>query len=269
MRVPTDHSMVELPHARLPGGPRVLLVLEGLTLEHKAPTGRALRLLRWAYKRYTRDYTVYHVARRPGLPAGATTRDMAGDYARWAQGKFDGPVDVVGFSSGGEIAQYLAADHGQLVGRLVLSDTGCRLGEDAKALLRAARDKAARGRAAEAQADVAAHMDFGRLGGALVRLLGRRMMREPADPSDYIATLDADLAHDATGVLPKISAPTLVVAGTRDFFFPEPILRETAERIPGATLRLYEGVGHAVSKTHKRRFEDDVLAFLNGSRNSQ
>jgi pimeloyl-ACP methyl ester carboxylesterase len=55
-----------------------------------------------------------------------------------------------------------------------------------------------------------------------------------------------------------------VIAGTRDFFFPEPILRETAERIPDATLRLYDGVGHAVGKTHKRRFEDDVLAFLNG-----
>jgi pimeloyl-ACP methyl ester carboxylesterase len=260
----TDHSMVELPLARLPGGPRTLLVLEGLTLEHKAATGRALRLLRWAYKRYTRDYTVYHVARRPGLPAGATTRDMAGDYARWAQARFDGPVDVIGFSTGGEIAQYLAADHGKLVGRLVLSDTGCRPGEDAKELLRAARDKAAEGRAAEAQADVAAHMDFGRLGGGLVRLLGKRMMKEPRDPSDYIATMEADLAHDATEVLPRISAPTLVIAGTRDFFYPEPIVRETAERIPAATLRLYDGVGHPVGKTHKRRFEDDVLGFLGG-----
>jgi pimeloyl-ACP methyl ester carboxylesterase len=189
---------------------------------------------------------------------------MAGDYARWAQGRFDGPVDVIGFSTGGEIAQYLAADHGQLVGRLVLSDTGCRLGEEARALLRAARDKAVGGRAAEAQADVAAHMDFGRLGGGLVRLLGRRMMREPDDPSDYIATLDADLAHDATEALPQISAPTLVIAGTADFFYPQPILQETAERIPDATLRLYDGVGHPVSKTHKRRFEGDVLAFLDG-----
>jgi pimeloyl-ACP methyl ester carboxylesterase len=46
--------------------------------------------------------------------------------------------------------------------------------------------------------------------------------------------------------------------------FPDPIVRETAERIPQATLRRYEGVGHAVSKTHKRRFEDDVLGFLRG-----
>jgi pimeloyl-ACP methyl ester carboxylesterase len=189
---------------------------------------------------------------------------MATDYARWAQGRFDGPVDVIGFSTGGEIAQYLAADHGQLVGRLVLSDTGCRLGKDAKALLHAARDKATSGRAAEAQADVAAHMDFGRLGGGLVRLLGKRMMKEPADASDYVATLDADLAHDATQMLPRINAPTLVIAGTRDFFYPESILRETADRIPDATLRPYEGVGHPVGKTHKRRFEDDVLAFLGG-----
>jgi hypothetical protein len=92
--------MVELPHARLAGGPKTMLVLEGLTLENKAPTGGALRLLRWAYKRYLRGYTVYQVARRPGLSAGATTRDMAGDYARWAQGRFDGPVDVIGFSTG-------------------------------------------------------------------------------------------------------------------------------------------------------------------------
>jgi pimeloyl-ACP methyl ester carboxylesterase len=258
----TDHSMVELPHARLAGGPRTLLVLEGLTLENKAPTGRALRLLRWAYKRYLPGFTVYQVARRPGLAAGATTRDMAGDYARWARGKLDGPVDVIGFSTGGEIAQYLAADHGQLVRKLVLSDTGCRLGEDAKALLRAARDKAARGRAAEAQADIAAHIDFGRLGGGLVRLLGKRMLKEPGDPTDYIATLEADLAHDATEALPRINAPTLMVGGTRDFFYPEPIVRETAERIPDATLRLYEGVGHSVGKTQKRRFEGDVLGFL-------
>ena len=45
-----------------------------------------------------------------------------------------------------------------------MSDHGLPTGEDAKALLRAARDKSAHGRAAEAQADVAKHLDFGRLG---------------------------------------------------------------------------------------------------------
>jgi pimeloyl-ACP methyl ester carboxylesterase len=258
----TGESTVDLPYARIPGGPRTLVIFEGLTLENKAATGRALWLLRWAHKRYTRDYTVYQVGRRTGLPAGYTTRDMAGDYASWVGGRFDEAVDIIGFSTGGEIAQYFAADHGGLVRRLVLSDTGCRLGEDAKALLRAARDKAAHGRAAEAQADVTEHLDFGRFGQILVKLLGKRLIKEPDDPSDYIATIDADLGHDATDALSRIAAPTLVIAGSRDFFFPEPIVRETAERIPTATLRRYDGVGHAVSKTHKRRFENDVLTFL-------
>jgi pimeloyl-ACP methyl ester carboxylesterase len=189
---------------------------------------------------------------------------MADGYARWVKSRFNGPVDVISFSTGGQIAQYLAADHGELVGRLVLSDTGCRLGEDARTLLRAARDKAAHARAAEAQADIANHMDFGRLGQGLVKLLGKRLMKEPDDASDYIATIEADLGHDATDALSRIDAPTLVIAGSRDFFFPDPIVRETAERIPQATLRLYDGVGHAVSKTHKRRFEEDVLTFLLG-----
>ena len=84
-----------------------------------------------------------------------------------------------------------------------MSDTGCRLGEDAKALLRAARDKAAHGRAAEAQADIANHMDFGRFGQGVVKLLGKRLMNEPDDASDYIATIEADLGHDATDALSK------------------------------------------------------------------
>jgi hypothetical protein len=65
-----DQPMVELPHARIAGGPRTLLVLEGLTLENKAATGRALWLLRWAYKRYTRAFTVYQVGRAAQLTGG-------------------------------------------------------------------------------------------------------------------------------------------------------------------------------------------------------
>jgi non-heme chloroperoxidase len=87
-------------------------------------------------------------------------------------------------------------------------------------------------------------------------------MKEPDDASDYIATIEADLGHDATDALSRIAAAILVIAGSRDFFFPDPIVRATAEQIPQATLRLYDGVGHAVTKTHKRRFEDDVLGFV-------
>jgi pimeloyl-ACP methyl ester carboxylesterase len=51
-------------------------------------------------------------------------------------------------------------------------------------------------------------------------------------------------------------------AGSEDPFFPEALLRETAERIPGAELRVYEGVGHGLVKERKSRLETDVLGFL-------
>jgi pimeloyl-ACP methyl ester carboxylesterase len=70
------------------------------------------------------------------------------------------------------------------------------------------------------------------------------------------------MSWNTTGRLAEISAPTLIIGGSEDPFFSESLLRETAERIPNATLRVYEGVGHGVPKERKRRYESDVLAFL-------
>src|SRR5262249_1310054 len=70
---------------------------------------------------------VIYVNRRGGLPRGMTMAEMAAEHAQ-AIGALDvGPVDVVGVSTGGSIAQQLAADHPQAVRRLVLIATGCRL----------------------------------------------------------------------------------------------------------------------------------------------
>ncbi|MBA2534917.1 MAG: hypothetical protein H0V21_07885 [Rubrobacter sp.] len=44
------------------------------------------------------------------------------------------------------------------------------------------------------------------------------------------------------------------------------MLRETAEKIPDATLRIYKGVGHGVPKERKRRYEEDALAFVDDHR---
>ena len=101
---------------------------------------------------------------------------------------------------------------------------------------------------------------------AFIRVFGGLVFRIPSDPSDFLTTLDADLSHDTAGQLGGISAPTLVIGGTEDPFFSEALLRETAEKIPDATLRVYEGVGHGVPKERKRRYEGDALAFLDDRR---
>ena len=44
------------------------------------------------------------------------------------------------------------------------------------------------------------------------------------------------------------------------------LLRETAEKMPRCTLRVYDGVGHGVPKERKRRYEEDALAFMGDHR---
>jgi pimeloyl-ACP methyl ester carboxylesterase len=103
-----------------------------------------------------------------------------------------------------------------------------------------------------------------RLARVFMRIFERFVMRVPSNAQDFLTTLQADLNHDTTGRLSEISAPTLVIAGSEDPFFPESLLRETADKIPHAILRVYEGVGHGVPKERKRRYENDTLAFLDG-----
>ena len=97
-----------------------------------------------------------------------------------------------------------------------------------------------------------------------MKVFGRLALGAPSDPSDFLTTLEADLGHDTTEGLAGISAPTLILGGSEDPFFSEGHLRETAEGIPDATLRVYEGVGHGVPKERKRQYESDVLAYLEG-----
>jgi pimeloyl-ACP methyl ester carboxylesterase len=72
-------------------------------------------------------------------------------------------------------------------------------------------------------------------------------LNAPEDPSDLVVTVEAEDKHSFKERLSEITAPTLVVAGDRDAYYPEELVRETAEGIPNARLILYEGMGHPAS----------------------
>jgi pimeloyl-ACP methyl ester carboxylesterase len=265
----TGTFLGESPYVRIGNGPENLVILPGTTLENEPPSRVAAWTYRLGFGRFARDYTVYVINRRRGMPPGYTTQDMAADYAAVLEREL-GPSHIMGFSTGGEIAQYVAIDHPASVRSLILVVSACRLSEVGREICERWQALAREDRWRELRADMASVAVSSetnkRLARAFIRVFGNLVFRVPSDPSDFLTTLEADLSHDTTGQLGGISAPTLVVGGNEDPFFSEDLLRETADKIPDATLRVYEGVGHGVPKERKRRYEEDTLAFLGDHR---
>jgi pimeloyl-ACP methyl ester carboxylesterase len=85
-------------------------------------------------------------------------------------------------------------------------------------------------------------------------LAGGRM--RPHDPADVLATIAAEDRFDCSDELPKITAPTLVIAGERDGFYTPELFRMTADRIPDARLRLFPGRGHGVGLTYRLALQE-------------
>jgi pimeloyl-ACP methyl ester carboxylesterase len=262
---PTDYGSLDgrLSYYRTGDGPKTLLFIPGLSDAFDGrPNRRTASLLRQSYRGLTDDFTVWTVSRPDGLDEGATTRDLAGSYAT-ALDELGGG-HVLGYSMGGFIAQYLAADYPELVDRLVVGASADRLGDEGVALVERWRELAERGEWGRLYDSTVRASYVGwrrRLYSPMVRTLGGAF--SPAVPADVVVCCDACLAHDGSDVLGDVDAPTLVVGGSRDRLFPEARLRATKEAVPGATLALLRGAGHAALDEHRDRFTGVVRRFLN------
>jgi len=260
-RAITGYSANGLPYACFGNGPRNLLVFDGLDFRHKPPSGIVLRMTYGYLRGLANDHRIYIVSRRPGLPPGYSLRDMSDDYAVMIKNELGGAVDIIGVSTGGAIAQYFAIDHPDLLRRLVLAMTGCRLTDEAKELEMKVADLARRGKRRAA---------YALLSTAIIRKgIARHLFKWfmwlmaplliPGDPSDGIVEIEADDRYDLSAQLDRIKADTLVIGGEEDFFY---AIRETAGKIPNARLVLYPNVGHNAMFVRSRQFGEEIRAFL-------
>jgi pimeloyl-ACP methyl ester carboxylesterase len=265
--VETGTFLEEFPYVRVGNGPENLVILPGITLENEPPNRLAAWTYRLGFGRFARNHSVYVINRKRGMPPGYTTQDMAADYARVIESEL-GPSHIMGFSTGGSIAQYVAIECPEAVRSLVLIVSASRLSEEGREICERWQALTREERWQELRADMVSvtvtSQTNKRLARAFMKVFGRFVLRVPSDPQDFLITLEADLNHDTTERLSEISAPSLIIGGSKDPFFPENLLRETAQKIPDAALHVYEGIGHGVPKERKRRYENDTIAFLEG-----
>ena len=252
---------------RMGDGPRTLVVLPGFgdaMFPGRYPPGTGMVLAPY-FHRYLEEYTVYLLSRPRGLPEGYAIEEGAADHAGALRSL--APVDVLGISMGGLIAQQLGARHPSVVDRLVVACSAHRLADEGREPARRMLEYARRRDWASIRSELARGM-FADLRSVtyppIVQTVGRFVLPRPADPDDVRISLEAILAYEGRDDLAAIGQPTLVIGGDRDPYFTAPLQRETAEGIPDSSLSLIPGAKHGAFHERKFTFDRRTTAFLEG-----
>lgn len=236
------------PYSRIGSGSRLVLSLPGLSFIAEASSPKAARRLwrTWLDPIARFDLTVMDVGRRPDLAPGSTGADIADDYAAVIREQWGRAVGVMGFSSGGGYAQWLAIRHPELVDRLVLAFTGHRVVDEARMAQRRAVDHALAGRWRAGYATLGPWFvpNHPRIASAALWVVGPLVGGRRRDLRPLRIDADADDAFDASGHIAAIRCPTLVLSGGRDRAYPPEVTRELVSGIPSARHIDYPTSGH-------------------------
>ncbi|MFQ3622230.1 MAG: alpha/beta fold hydrolase [Acetobacteraceae bacterium] len=190
-----------------------------------------------------------------------------------------GPVAVIGTSYGGMVAMAHAARHPGSVSRLVLVATAAHAGFIARA-----RELLAERGTPEQRATVARCWDQGFASEEDIRqyhlvtgpLYARRFDRAAAEiaharvpyapePLNRAFGPDGFLRRfDLRPELPRITAPTLILAGRHDWICAPEFSEEINALIPGSRLEIFERSGHSLRSDEPDRLIATIRRFLAG-----
>ena len=193
-------------------------------------------------------------------PDGYRARDFAADVEAFLDAVGVASAVVVGHSMGGTNAQRFAIDHPQRARGLVLAGSfaGYR---DKPEIVEFGREVAA----LADPIDAAFVREFQHttlaqpIPPAFFELVVRESLKVPARV--WHTTFGAFLDDECTAELAKITAPTLMLWGTRDAFANRGDQDALLSAIAGSRLIVYDGAGHALHWEEPKRFAADVEAF--------
>ena len=236
----------EMDYIRFGAGDRALVMLPGVGDGLRTVKGMALPFA-LLYRALARDFTVCVFSRRRELRAHMTTREMAADAAEAMEALGLSDAAVLGVSQGGMIAQWLAVDHPERVGRLVLAVTAGRPNDTVREVISRWTDMARQGdyrgimRSTAELSYSPKRLRAARLEYRLMGDLGR-----PKSFARFLTQAESCLTHDAFDALGRIACPALVIGGTDDRIVTGRASEELAAQIPGSRLYMYEGLGHGL-----------------------
>lgn len=201
----------------------------------------------------------------PDLPY--TMAMMAGDTVGLMDALGIERAHVVGVSMGGMVAQQLALDHPARVRSLHLACTLARPDPYLRALTESWRElRHALSREAMLRAIgpwLFAPVTY-RERPEFIEMIFQNALANPYPQTltGFIRQGEAIASHDTVGRLGGLRCPTLVSVAEEDILVPPRFSRDVAALIPGATLRLVPGAGHAYFWERPDAFNALCLEFL-------
>ena len=247
-------------------GSENLVIIPGLEDGVSSVRGKALAGLA-VFAPYARKFRVTLISRDDCLKSGCTTADMARDLAHCMQALAIEKAHVMGVSQGGMIAQHLAADHPEMVGKLVLTSTAPDCSELARE-------------------NIQRWISFARMGSYLGLIMDTT---EKAHPEKYLKRLrplypylaprfkkmnterfaamaEACLTHDTEDKLDRIQSPTLIICGGEDRILGVDGSHKLHRYIEDSILKIYPEQGHALYEDEPD-YKKAVLNFLCDEKN--
>ncbi len=263
--ISTGLFLGRIPYIRGGAGHRTAVVFFGANaLFQRLDRARPGDYARMVERILPRGYVYYILGYESEPPHDFGFHSIVADFAAFLR-QHQRPL-VVGVSFGGLVAQRLAADHPELVDRLVL-------------LVSAHRFSAAGWRKLQRQESYMRQRDlygfvkdmallFRRpwynwmLRVALWR--GRRALpRRLNDPGTLLRVYESLFTNfENASYARRIRVPVLVVGATEDQFFDAEAYRETARLIPGARLHLFAAETHMVPLERARDVRAVITGFL-------
>ena len=236
----------EMDYIRFGTGAKTLVMIPGVGDGLKTVKGMALPFA-WMYRSLARDFTVYVFSRRVQLSPEMSTREMAEDLNLAMEALGLSSVALVGVSQGGMISQWLAIDHPDKAGKLVLTVTLSRPNETVRDVVHRWLDMAEHGDYKGIMLDTAERSySEKRIRQARVtyHLLGS--LGKPKSFERFKIQAKSCITHDAYDQLDTIACPTLVIGGTEDRIVTGEASEDIAGKIPGCRLYMYQGLGHGL-----------------------
>lgn len=224
------------------GAPPVVLV-HGLAVSHRYLTPLAVALAD-THPVYAPDLPGFGLSERPGTAYGVPR--LADHLAAWLAAYRLPPACVLGHSFGAEVVAALAARHPRAVRAVVLAGP---------------------------TSDPVARSRRGQLGRWLVDALREAKLQAPilvrdvwdARPWRVYASLSHSVRNRIETDLVRITAPTLVVTGSRDPVVPEGWRSQAARLVPNARDLVVPGAAHNVVTTAPAQVADAVRLLLTSS----